>query len=215
MVRVIDPGDAEDAANGGVTEEELLEEQRALESMRKVPEATTRHRAAAKLRVRGADYADIAETLGYLNPQAARAAVEIALANMNPEEDLTSQRQLADARLEALLRSVSKNALSPTVTIEKLNQKTGEMVEEKVLNEAQIPYAKIYLSIVDRIIKLKGLDAPTQIELHSPDAIEFERVIRGLAAITREGQAEEGDIFVENEDGVFEGDGAQGAEEEK
>jgi hypothetical protein len=205
MVHVIDPGDAEDAANGGVTDEELAEEQRALESMRKVPAATTRHRAAAKLRVRGADYNDIAETLGYTNGQAARAAVEIALADMNPSEDLTSQRQLALARLEGLLRSTSKGALSPMITVETVTPQ-GTIVEHRVVNEGHIAYAKLHLSIIDRIIKLQGIDAPTQIELRTPDAIEFEKVIAGLNKISREGQAEEGDIFTENAEGVFEGE---------
>lgn len=198
MARVINPGDEDDQAAGGVTEEDIQAEERALEQFRKVPKATTRHRAAAKLRVRGASFTDIADTLGYTNPTAARTAVEIALANMNPEEDLTSQRQLALARLESLLQSLSGKALSSKLKVE------IDGIEKMVANDEHIPYAKMFLAVVDRIIKLQGIDAPTQIELHTPETAEFEAVIRSLTKITNAGATQEGDIFVENEDGVFE-----------
>lgn len=134
-------------------------------------------RAAVAMKVSGASYEDIADVLEYASPAAARMAVEKALADsVDADTDYRSLRAVASLQLDGLLKATFPKAR---------NTKDPD----------QLAYVRMALSIVDRKIKLHGVDAPQMITIIDPGAEEFERVI-ALAA-TRMGPqvAPEGDIF--------------------
>lgn len=53
------------------------------------------------------------------------------------------------------------------------------------------------VAVAQRAAALDGLDAPTKVELQSPDAIEFRAVVMAMRALTGQQAAIEGDIFAE------------------
>jgi hypothetical protein len=111
----------------------------------------TRIEAAVNLKLAGASYTDIAKTLGYASAYRARSAVEKALAGAeSTPEEREIARILAEKRLSKLLSSVMSKALNP---------------KEK----DHLAYNARALAIIDRQIKLWGLDAPTQIQVSATD----------------------------------------------
>lgn len=134
-------------------------------------------KAAVALKVAGASYDEIAEVLEYVSPAAARIAVESALsASVDANTDYRSLRAVASLQLDGLLKSVwgrARDANDPD----------------------QLAYGRMALSVIDRKIKLHGIDAPQMITIIDPSAEEFEKVI--AMAATRMGAipAQEGDIF--------------------
>lgn len=122
--------------------------------------ATAKRRTdAIALRLAGADYETIAAQLGYTNRGAAwndiNRALEARLAEQHQEADLL--RQVNRDRLHRLLMGVWSAAI-----------------------KGDPRSAEVSLRIVDRLIKLDGLDAPQQIELVTMGAVEQE--IRRLEA---------------------------------
>lgn len=112
--------------------------------------------AAVALRLAGASYAEVAEALEYATAREARHAVENALAAA--AGDATTRevmRAEAAARLERLLRGTWAKATTPD-------------------HAEHIPAAKFALSVVDRLIRLHGLDAPSEIVVHAPTAREID-----------------------------------------
>lgn len=134
-------------------------------------------RAAVAMKVSGASYQDIADVLEYVSPAAARMAVEKALAeSVDADTDYRSLRAVASMQLDGLLKSVFPKARNPK-------------------DADHAAYVRMALSIVDRKIKLHGIDAPQMITIIDPGAEEFERVI-AMAALRMGPQvAPEGDIF--------------------
>lgn len=123
----------------------------------------TTARAAVAMKISGASYVEIAEELGYVTPQSARIAVEELIASAYDENtDYKSLRNIASARLEKLMRSLAPTALDPN-------------------DPDHLPYARQFLSVIDRHIKLHGIDAPQVVTVVNPDADEFERVVGALA----------------------------------
>lgn len=156
-------------------------------------------RAAVAMKIAGASYVEIAQTLEYRTPAAARMAVEQGLAStIEDEDDLRAVRKMSSARLEALMKSLAPNALHPKI-IDPLDKDGRRMVA----NPDHLPYAREFLRVVDRHIRLHGADAPQLIGLVNPNAEQFEQVIGALVRGELGAPPEEGDIFEEDADGVY------------
>lgn len=115
-------------------------------------------RAAVALRLSGASYEEVAREIGYRNAESARAMVERELgkwADGQPEER-EKLRKVASARLDSLLKSVWRKAMDPN--------------DPEHLNAVRAAQG-----LVDRSIRLFGLDAPTEVVLHSPTELEIEQ----------------------------------------
>lgn len=142
--------------------------------------------AALSLSLAGADWTQIAQSCGYPTARAARVAVERAL-EKQLESDPNSKarmRMMASKRLERLLVSVWPKANDPEHPEHLLaNTKARELTAQW--------------------IKLHGLDAPTEMVIHSPtnDMIEewvAKIVTHALPAV------EEDDIIDLTDDDIYE-----------
>lgn len=125
--------------------------------------------AAVEMLMAGATLDDICEVLGYPTPRTAQVAIELALENrLLSTDDKTKLRNLAASRLERLLRSVWPKAIDPNHP-EHLNANT-----------------KARENIAD-FRRLYGLDAPSEVVVHSPTASAIEawvsRVVQGDATV--------------------------------
>ena len=132
--------------------------------------------AALQLRMAGATWEEVAESMGFPSARAAIVATERALEKeLKTEESQRQMRTLAGKRLERLLRSVWTKAINPDdpdhlTAVDKARQ------------------------LIDRHAKLYGLDAPTEYVVSSPAQSELERWVSTVLNETRP-QLEEGDIF--------------------
>lgn len=132
--------------------------------------------AALSLRLSGATWADIALTLGYPTPRAAMLACERALVRqLETTEDREKMRAMAGARLERLLRGIWTKALDPS-------------------DPDQLSAVSRARELIDRHAKLFGLDAPTEIVVHTPSQSELEDWVLRMTA-TMVPEVEESDIF--------------------
>lgn len=132
----------------------------------------SRSEAAAALRVHGASYAEIAETLEYSSSADARMAVEQVLAaTVDETKDYLALRALEGLRLEGLYRAVAPRALDTD-------------------DPDQLGFHRAALNVLDRIAKLHGLDAPQRLELVNPGADEFERVLAEMRRASDRGEPE-------------------------
>lgn len=125
--------------------------------------------AALGLRLAGAGYDEIAETLGYEHAWAAREAVEATLANRALADRDGRERLRAEegARLLRLLRSVWQKATDTD-------------------SPEHLPAVKVAADLIARHTRLYGLDAPSEIVVHSPTAAEIDRWVAALVASTTE-----------------------------
>jgi hypothetical protein len=132
--------------------------------------------AALSLRLSGASWGDIAQTVGYPTPRTAMLAVEKALIRqLNTDDDRDKMRVVAGARLERLLRAIWAKALNPNDP------------------EQMVAVARAR-DIIDRHAKLYGLDAPTEVVVHSPTQSDLEDwVLRMTATLVPD--VDEPDIF--------------------
>jgi hypothetical protein len=121
--------------------------------------------AAVQLRLAGASWQEIALTLGYPTPRAALVATEKSLQRLLTTGDRDHMRQLAGARLERLLRGVWGKAINP---------------EDP---EHLFAVAKAR-DIIDRHARLFGLDAPTEIVVHSPTQTELDAWVTQVVSHT-------------------------------
>lgn len=129
--------------------------------------------AALQLKTAGASWYEIAETLGYPTARAALVAVEKALEReLSSDESRSQMRDMAGRRLERLLRSSWSKATDP---------KHPEHLQAIARSR----------DIIDRHIKLYGLDAPSEVVVHSPSMTELEgwvaRVVQADAPVLEEG----------------------------
>lgn len=111
--------------------------------------------AAVKLRVEGTSYADIADTLGLATPRAALAVITDHLAVEVPADAKDQMRRECTAQIDALLASVWPKATDQ-----------GHI--------DQLPAIGRAVSLIDRKIRLHGLDAPTEVVVHTPTQSEIE-----------------------------------------
>lgn len=140
------------------------------------PDRTNRVQSAIALRIAGANYSEIAETLGYSTVELARQAVERGLASTVTEEDRVEQRKIASRRLERLLRGIYVKA-------------TDEEHPE------QLSAARTALALIDRHIRLNGLDQPTEVAVYSPTERQMQDFLREQAAKMMAGLPRERDII--------------------
>jgi hypothetical protein len=145
--------------------------------LNEVDKSATKAEAAVTLAMSGASYTSIKNMLGYSSAYRARAAVERVLASASDSaEGREHMRELNRRRYNRLLQSVMGKAVDPA-------------------DPEHLPYNARALAIVDRIGKLYGLDAPTQIQITPTDEqiqqhIAYIRTIAG-----KENAAAEADIF--------------------
>lgn len=123
----------------------------------------TRAQAAVALRLAGAPYVDIAESLAYATAADAQQAVESLLASTVEAEDLASTRNMYNQRLNRLLQSVWPKALNSN-------------------DPKQLEYVRAVLQIEERRARLMGTDAPTKHEVYTPTAEQITEQVRVLTA---------------------------------
>jgi len=105
---------------------------------------------------------DIAASLGYPTGRTAKVAVERALERqLANDEDRAKMRRMAAVRLDRLLRSVWPKAINP----------------EHPEHLAAVGKAR---DLLGDHRKLFGLDAPTEVTVHNPDAAEIEAFVARL-----------------------------------
>lgn len=111
--------------------------------------------AGIQMRLAGATWAEIALACGYSTPRTALVAVEKALAKELTSADRAQLRQVASLRLDRLLRSVWPKAVDPE-------------------NPEHLLAVTKAREVIASFTKLHGLDAPSEVIVHSPtaDAIE-------------------------------------------
>ncbi|HCB59083.1 MAG TPA: hypothetical protein DEP82_14505 [Arthrobacter bacterium] len=116
-----------------------------------VDKSETKAQAALTLKLYGASYTEIKNTLHYSSAYRARMAVERVLATASDSiEDRDKMRVLISRRLDRLQASVMSKAVNP--------------------NDPQhLAYNARALAIIDRQARLHGVDAPTQIMVTAND----------------------------------------------
>jgi len=123
--------------------------------------------AAVQLRLSGTSYVDIAHTLGLRDARAALTLVTRELAAQADEnsEDRDQLRREAAAQLDELLVGVMDKASDP-------------------YNDEHLVAVRAAVTIIDRRIKLYGLDAPTEITVHNPTATELDQWVATMVRHT-------------------------------
>lgn len=107
--------------------------------------------AAVSMFLFGASYTDIKNRLGYSSAHRARIAVERALAeSADSDEDRDRARLVVRKQLRRLLAAHMPQAVD-------------------VKNPNQLAYSARSLALIDRLAKLDGVDAPTQIQISASD----------------------------------------------
>lgn len=135
-----------------------------------------RQEAAVALKIAGANYSEIMRTLGYPSVTAARQAVERALARSVGDDDKKQARFIQRRRLDRLLRSVWAKA-------------TDEDSEE------HLAYVRAALALIDRSIRLDGLDAPQEMVVYNPSNREVEAWIQEMVEQNRGDLPQEYDVI--------------------
>lgn len=138
--------------------------------------------AAVQMRLGGATWAEIAQALGYPTPRQALVATEKALEKelKNPD-DRETLRQMASVRLDRLLRGVWPKAINPE-------------------NPEHLLAVTKAREVIAQFSKLHGLDAPSEVIVHSPTTTAIEEWVARAVSIGLP-QVEELDVIdVEPED---------------
>lgn len=146
-----------------------------------------RAEAAVALRLAGATYPEIAKTAGYSSAFHARQAVERVLAASVGDDGRDKLRGVEGRRIERLLRSVWARATDPR-------------------DVEHLAYVRASLALIDRHIRLYGLDAPQQMVVYSPAQGEIEAWVAGMARSVIAELPPEADIIGEV---LYEGDDEQ------
>lgn len=119
--------------------------------------------AALALRLAGASYPEITEALGLGNIADAYEMVESALANQVNDNDREQLRTEESARLDRLQRAIWNKAVTDN-------------------HPDQIAAINTILKISESRRRLLGLDAPTEISVHTPTQDEIERWVANISA---------------------------------
>lgn len=144
-----------------------------------VPE--TRKKAVVRLKLAGATFQQIAEVEGFASAHIARKVMEEALAATVDElKDVPYLRALHTARLERLLTATSARAM---------DNKDAE----------QLAFTRTSLSLIDRLIKLQGADAPQRLEVYTPGQQAREEWLRRAVAAVSPGDLEEEEDIIDAE----------------
>lgn len=125
-------------------------------------ETVSRSEAVVAMRINGMNWTRIADLLDFSGPVAARRAFERILAKTVGDEERDQARFLNRRRLERVLSSLISKAANPD-------------------DPDHLPYAKVFLLYVDRLIKLDGADAPTKVDVtYTPSEQEFDATIERI-----------------------------------
>lgn len=121
--------------------------------------------AALALRLAGAGYDEVADALGLTSAQVARDHAERALEARAWDDVQGRDRLRAEngARLERLLRGVWAKATNPD-------------------HPEHLSAVKVARELVDRHCRLYGLDAPSEVIIHTPTANEIDVWVSGMIA---------------------------------
>lgn len=121
--------------------------------------------AAVALRVNGASFSDVAETLGLASARNAMHVVfrELAADYDGAEQDKDNLRREAAAQLDSLIASIMGKATDPN-------------------SDDHIPAIRTAVTVIDRKIKLFGLDAPTEISIHTPTQTELDQWVNTMVS---------------------------------
>lgn len=124
--------------------------------------------AALALRLSGAGYDEIADTLALPSAEAARVMAEATLAQRAWQDSTGRERMRQEnaARIERLLRSVWVKATNPD-------------------HPEQLPAVRVARELIDRLCKLWGLDAPSEVVVHAPTQNEIEAWVAGIVTERR------------------------------
>lgn len=161
-------------------------------------------RAAVELRLRHASWAEIAETLDYESPLAAQNAVEATLAWLvgAPETYVSMQKQMG-MELDLVLRSLAPNAMSSTIS-DPSDPEPDVKKRKRIANENHLAYVKEYRQTLEQKARLFGLNAPTRVQIDSPDAAALDELVSSVVAAQRGAVPASGNIFdMELADGVY------------
>jgi anti-sigma factor RsiW len=132
--------------------------------------------AAIQLRIAGASWEEVAETLGFPTGRLALVAVEKALEKeLKTEESQKHMRQMAGQRLDRLMRAVWPKAINPD-------------------HPEQLQAVDRARQIIGQHTKLYGLDAPTEYVVTSPSQAELEKWVSEVISV-QSPALQEDDIF--------------------
>lgn len=139
-----------------------------------------RHRkqnAALQLSLAQVGWDEIAEAVGYPTARAARVAVEQALEREWKEDPQTKERmrRMAGQQFSRMIRAIWKKAMDP--------EHPEQLAAQRELRTNIQAYSKLY-----------GLDAPSEMIVHTPTREELEEWVT-LATATKATVLEEDDIF--------------------
>ena len=126
-------------------------------------DSPTRAAAALQLRIDGASYSDIAKVLEFTDSLHARKAVEHALAlEARAPDEVEKMRWMEARRLERLLSSLMTRATNPK-------------------DRDHLAYSRTALAVIDRHIKLYGLDMPSKVNVtYSPATDQIEEWVQRM-----------------------------------
>jgi len=140
-------------------------------------ETGSKGQMALALVLSGASYTEAAKIAGYSSAYRCRQAVERILANSaDAPGDREKMRVLTDRRLNRLLQSVMGKAVDPK-------------------DPQHLAYNARALALVDRIGKVWGVDAPTQVQISPSDEHIQEYVQRMTALAGASTEADEAEIL--------------------
>jgi len=119
------------------------------------------------LRLAGAGYDEVADALGLTSAQVARDHAEKALEARAWDDVQGRDRMRAEngARLERLLRGVWAKATNPD-------------------HPEHLAAVKVAREVIDRHCRLYGLDAPSEVIVHTPTATEIDQWVAGMIAMS-------------------------------
>jgi hypothetical protein len=142
-----------------------------------VDKSSTKAEAAVALFVFGASYTEIKNKLGYSSAHRAKVAIERALAaSADSEDDRDKARTVIRKQLRRLLAAHMPQAVD-------------------VKNANQLAYSARTLAIIDRLAKLDGADAPTQIQISASDSDIMHFVEQLMPETRKDNEAIEADIL--------------------
>ena len=144
--------------------------------------------AALNLRKYGADWTEVATTLGYPTARAALVAVEKSLESENGSAETKAfVRRLISEQFDMLLAAILPDALAPKA------DENGE----RIPNPDALPFIDRVIRILDRKAKLHGADAPTEFVVSSPSMADIEQWVTEVTGYTTP-DVDEADIFDDN-----------------
>lgn len=167
----------------GMSPEEFeAEASKALEKDR-----TSRMRAALAMKIAGANYSEIAETLGYADVARARQAVELAMGSAVDDDSREKARALANLKYDRILR-----AIWPKATQEKIK---NPITEQEEINHEQLSAARTAIVLIKEQARLNGAERPQEVVVYTPLQHELQEELKRLMSQVQGDMPEEIDVI--------------------